>query len=160
MIDRDFEHAIEEHVRAMSVKREQPDYVKAADAFSKKYEPVFGDETPEEIMADLRGEQPASITHCDECKDLRGPNKAFAFCACKCHQQPATAPAPTALDLLERVLAEVNAVKQSKAVSRDRAAAAGREIVSSHRQSDLETCEEIERRIRATAALLKKEGRL
>ena len=43
----------------------------------------------------------------------------------------------------------VNARKQSKAIARDRAGASGRDGVASHRQSDVETCEEIEAALRA-----------
>ena len=52
---------------------------------------------------------------------------------------------------LEAAATLINAVKQNAEVARDRAAAAGRESVSSHRQSDVETCERIIDRIRALA---------
>lgn len=51
--------------------------------------------------------------------------------------------------VLAVVLAAVNADKQSMAVARDRAAAGGRDITSLCRQSDVETCERLEERIRA-----------
>lgn len=53
---------------------------------------------------------------------------------------------------LERALAEVNAIKQRNALARDRADAAGREVVALCRQSGVETCEEIEDRLRALAS--------
>jgi hypothetical protein len=49
-------------------------------------------------------------------------------------------------------LREVNAMKQRNALARDRAAAAGRENVASHRQSDVETCEQIETALRSLAS--------
>jgi hypothetical protein len=64
-------------------------------------------------------------------------------------RRAASPPDPGFREGVEAALREVNAIKQRKAVSRDRAAAAGREGVASHRSSDASTCEEIEDRLRA-----------
>ena len=48
-----------------------------------------------------------------------------------------------------RSLRIVNAMKQRNALAKDRAAVAGRENAASHRQSDIETCEQIEEQIRS-----------
>ena len=53
---------------------------------------------------------------------------------------------------IEGALRVVNAEKQSHALARDRAAAAGRDGVASHRQSDVEACEAIEARLRALSS--------
>lgn len=53
---------------------------------------------------------------------------------------------------LADVLREVNAIKQRNALARDRADAAGREVVALCRQANVEGCEEIEDRVRALAA--------
>jgi hypothetical protein len=99
-----------------------------------------------------------SVTVCCYCGlDAAGPTEVIehvAVCA--------KSPWPTRLssarrDAIEDCVREVNALKQRNALAGDRAKAAGRDGVAMCRQSDVETCEEVERRLRSLAASLRAE---